>query len=125
MYPDSDDSSEDQIENSKNTWSCKVPTSCLLSLLSVFSVKFSRPGLMQQITHQSKNRFRHKNVFITVRNSVPSLLCCLFQFVSSGGLQLLLEIFNSGILEPEDQESWTVVSEIRTNQDQEHHGSAL
>ncbi|XP_010791010.1 ubiquitin carboxyl-terminal hydrolase 34-like, partial [Notothenia coriiceps] len=29
-------------------------------------------------------------------------------FVSSGGLQLLLEIFNSGILEPKDQESWTV-----------------
>uniref|UniRef100_A0A8C3G314 Ubiquitin carboxyl-terminal hydrolase 34 n=1 Tax=Cyclopterus lumpus TaxID=8103 RepID=A0A8C3G314_CYCLU len=52
LYPDSDDSSEDQIENSKNTWSCK--------------------------------------------------------FVSSGGLQLLLEIFNSGILEPKDQESWTV-----------------
>uniref|UniRef100_A0A3P9L1X7 Ubiquitin carboxyl-terminal hydrolase 34 n=1 Tax=Oryzias latipes TaxID=8090 RepID=A0A3P9L1X7_ORYLA len=51
LYPDSDDSSEDQIENSKNTWSCK--------------------------------------------------------FVSSGGLQLLLEIFNSGILEPKDQESWT------------------
>lgn len=24
LYPDSDDSSEDQIENSKNTWSCKV-----------------------------------------------------------------------------------------------------
>ncbi|XP_055079983.1 ubiquitin carboxyl-terminal hydrolase 34 isoform X2 [Periophthalmus magnuspinnatus] len=52
LYPDSDDSSEDQIENSKNSWSCK--------------------------------------------------------FVSSGGLQLLLEIFNSGILEPKDQESWTV-----------------
>ncbi|XP_061685121.1 ubiquitin carboxyl-terminal hydrolase 34 isoform X2 [Syngnathoides biaculeatus] len=52
MYPDSDDSSEDQIENSKNSWSCK--------------------------------------------------------FVSSGGLQQLLEIFNSGILEPKDQESWTV-----------------
>ncbi|XP_028316758.1 ubiquitin carboxyl-terminal hydrolase 34 isoform X2 [Gouania willdenowi] len=52
LYPDSDDSSEDQIENSKNTWSCK--------------------------------------------------------FVLSGGLQLLLEIFNSGILEPKDQESWTV-----------------
>ncbi|XP_070409718.1 ubiquitin carboxyl-terminal hydrolase 34 isoform X3 [Nothobranchius furzeri] len=52
LYPDSDDSSEDLIENSKNTWSCK--------------------------------------------------------FVSSGGLQLLLEIFNSGILEPKDQESWTV-----------------
>lgn len=33
----------------------------------------------------------------------------LLQFVSSGGLQLLLEIFNSGILEPKDQESWTVV----------------
>lgn len=32
-----------------------------------------------------------------------------FQFVSSGGLQLLLEIFNSAILEPKDQESWTVV----------------
>lgn len=31
------------------------------------------------------------------------------KFVSSGGLQLLLEIFNSGILEPKDQESWTVV----------------
>lgn len=31
------------------------------------------------------------------------------QFVSSGGLQLLLEIFNSAILEPKDQESWTVV----------------
>ncbi|XP_058880439.1 ubiquitin carboxyl-terminal hydrolase 34 isoform X4 [Acipenser ruthenus] len=52
LYPDSDDSSEDQIENSKNSWSCK--------------------------------------------------------FVSSGGLQLLLEIFNSAILEPKDQESWTV-----------------
>lgn len=52
LYPDSDDSSEDQIENSKNSWSCK--------------------------------------------------------FASSGGLQLLLEIFNSGILEPKDQESWTV-----------------
>lgn len=25
LYPDSDDSSEDQIENSKNSWSCKVP----------------------------------------------------------------------------------------------------
>lgn len=37
----------------------------------------------------------------------------LVQFVSSGGLQLLLEIFNSGILEPEDQESWTVVSHTR------------
>lgn len=35
----------------------------------------------------------------------------LLQFVSSGGLQLLLEIFNSGILEPKDQESWTVVSQ--------------
>uniref|UniRef100_A0A8C9UXP2 Ubiquitin carboxyl-terminal hydrolase 34 n=1 Tax=Scleropages formosus TaxID=113540 RepID=A0A8C9UXP2_SCLFO len=52
LYPDSDDSSEDQIENSKNSWSCK--------------------------------------------------------FVASGGLQLLLEIFNSGILEPKEQESWTV-----------------
>ncbi|XP_037108825.1 ubiquitin carboxyl-terminal hydrolase 34 isoform X3 [Syngnathus acus] len=52
LYPDSDDSSEDQIENSKNSWSCK--------------------------------------------------------FVSSGGLQLLLEIFNSAILEPKDRESWTV-----------------
>nr|XP_033794971.1 ubiquitin carboxyl-terminal hydrolase 34 isoform X3 [Geotrypetes seraphini] len=52
LYPDSDDSSEDQIENSKNTWSCK--------------------------------------------------------FVASGGLQQLLEIFNSGILEPKEQESWTV-----------------
>nr|XP_023680681.1 ubiquitin carboxyl-terminal hydrolase 34 isoform X2 [Paramormyrops kingsleyae] len=52
LYPDSDDSSEDQIENSKNSWSCK--------------------------------------------------------FVSSGGLQLLLEIFNSGILEPKEQETWTV-----------------
>lgn len=31
------------------------------------------------------------------------------QFVSSGGLQLLLDIFNSAILEPKDQESWTVV----------------
>lgn len=37
------------------------------------------------------------------------LLTPLLQFVSSGGLQLLLEIFNSGILEPKDQESWTVV----------------
>lgn len=27
LYPDSDDSSEDQIENSKNTWSCKVRSS--------------------------------------------------------------------------------------------------
>ena len=27
LYPDSDDSSEDQIENSKNTWSCKVQSS--------------------------------------------------------------------------------------------------
>lgn len=35
----------------------------------------------------------------------------VLQFVSSGGLQLLLEIFNSGILEPKDQESWTVVRE--------------
>ncbi|XP_029817497.1 ubiquitin carboxyl-terminal hydrolase 34, partial [Manacus vitellinus] len=52
LYPDSDDSSEDQIENSKNTWSCK--------------------------------------------------------FVAAGGLQQLLEIFNSGILEPKEQESWTV-----------------
>ncbi|XP_011610930.2 ubiquitin carboxyl-terminal hydrolase 34 isoform X2 [Takifugu rubripes] len=52
LYPDSDDSTEDQIENSKNSWSCK--------------------------------------------------------FVSSGGLQLLLEIFNSAILEPKEQESWTV-----------------
>ncbi|KTG46700.1 hypothetical protein cypCar_00027517, partial [Cyprinus carpio] len=52
LYPDSDDSSEEQIENSKNTWSCK--------------------------------------------------------FVSSGGLQLLLDIFNSAILEPKEQESWTV-----------------
>ncbi|XP_039594276.1 ubiquitin carboxyl-terminal hydrolase 34 [Polypterus senegalus] len=52
LYPDSDDSSEDQIENSKNSWSCK--------------------------------------------------------FVSSGGLQLLLEIFNSAILEPKNEESWTV-----------------
>ncbi|GAA6074013.1 ubiquitin carboxyl-terminal hydrolase 34 isoform X1 [Tachysurus ichikawai] len=52
LYPDSDDSSEDQIENSKNSWSCK--------------------------------------------------------FVASGGLQLLLEIFNSAILEPKEQESWTV-----------------
>ncbi|CAL8351436.1 unnamed protein product, partial [Boreogadus saida] len=52
LYPDSDDSSEDLIENSKNSWSCK--------------------------------------------------------FVSSGGLQLLLEIFNSAILEPRDNESWTV-----------------
>lgn len=34
----------------------------------------------------------------------------LFQFVSSGGLQLLLEIFSSAILEPQEQESWTVVS---------------
>lgn len=41
LYPDSDDSSEDQIENSKNTWSCKVPTSCLRSLLSVFCLKFA------------------------------------------------------------------------------------
>lgn len=24
LYPDSDDSSEDQVENSKNSWSCKV-----------------------------------------------------------------------------------------------------
>uniref|UniRef100_A0A4W3GN70 Ubiquitin carboxyl-terminal hydrolase 34 n=1 Tax=Callorhinchus milii TaxID=7868 RepID=A0A4W3GN70_CALMI len=52
LYPDSDDSSEDQIENSKNSWSCK--------------------------------------------------------FVASGGLQQLLEIFLSGILEPKVQESWTV-----------------
>ncbi|XP_028827085.1 ubiquitin carboxyl-terminal hydrolase 34 isoform X3 [Denticeps clupeoides] len=52
LYPDSDDSSEDQIENSKNSWSSK--------------------------------------------------------FVASGGLQLLLEIFNSGILEPKEHESWTV-----------------
>ncbi|XP_036605909.1 ubiquitin carboxyl-terminal hydrolase 34-like [Trichosurus vulpecula] len=52
LYPDSDDSSEDQIGNSKNTWSCK--------------------------------------------------------FVAAGGLQQLLEIFNSGILEPKEQESWTV-----------------
>lgn len=35
---------------------------------------------------------------------------CL-QFVAAGGLQQLLEIFNSGILEPKEQESWTVVSE--------------
>nr|XP_060482945.1 ubiquitin carboxyl-terminal hydrolase 34-like [Panthera onca] len=55
LYPDSDDSSEDQVENSKNSWSCK--------------------------------------------------------FVAAGGLQQLLEIFNSGILEPKEQESWTVVSE--------------
>lgn len=34
---------------------------------------------------------------------------CL-QFVAAGGLQQLLEIFNSGILEPKEQESWTVVS---------------
>lgn len=27
LYPDSDDSSEDQIENSKNSWSCKVSLS--------------------------------------------------------------------------------------------------
>lgn len=52
LYPDSDDSSEDQVENSKNSWSCK--------------------------------------------------------FVAAGGLQQLLEIFNSGILEPKEQESWTV-----------------
>ncbi|XP_062912032.1 ubiquitin carboxyl-terminal hydrolase 34 isoform X4 [Mobula hypostoma] len=52
LYPDSDDSSEDQIENSKNSWSCK--------------------------------------------------------FVAAGGLQQLLEIFLSGILEPKEQESWTV-----------------
>lgn len=32
-----------------------------------------------------------------------------FQFVAAGGLQQLLEIFNSGILEPKEQESWTVV----------------
>lgn len=31
------------------------------------------------------------------------------QFVAAGGLQQLLEIFNSGILEPKEQESWTVV----------------
>lgn len=43
--------------------------------------------------------------------------CCLtlclyysmFQFVAAGGLQQLLEIFLSGILEPKEQESWTVV----------------
>lgn len=29
LYPDSDDSSEDQVENSKNSWSCKVG-SCVL-----------------------------------------------------------------------------------------------
>ncbi|KAH0521479.1 Ubiquitin carboxyl-terminal hydrolase 34, partial [Microtus ochrogaster] len=52
LYPDSDDSSEDQVENSKNSWSCK--------------------------------------------------------FVAAGGLQQLLEIFNSAILEPKEQESWTV-----------------
>ncbi|XP_018120315.1 ubiquitin carboxyl-terminal hydrolase 34 isoform X2 [Xenopus laevis] len=52
LYPDSDDSSEDQIENSKNTWSCK--------------------------------------------------------FVAAGGLQQLIEIFNSAIVEPKEQESWTV-----------------
>lgn len=52
----------------------------------------------------------------TEKFRTPSLLSCLLQFVSSGGLQLLLEIFNSGILEPEDQESWTVVSQTRPDQ---------
>ncbi|XP_069090498.1 ubiquitin carboxyl-terminal hydrolase 34 isoform X1 [Pleurodeles waltl] len=52
LYPDSDDSSDDQIENSKNTWSCK--------------------------------------------------------FVAAGGLELLIEMFNSGILEPKEHEPWTV-----------------
>lgn len=35
--------------------------------------------------------------------------------MSSGGLQLLLEIFNSAILEPKEQESWTVVSVKNTS----------
>lgn len=40
---------------------------------------------------------------------------CL-QFVAAGGLQQLLEIFNSGILEPKEQESWTVVRIHNLNQ---------
>jgi len=43
-----------------------------------------------------------------VENSKNSWSC---KFVAAGGLQQLLEIFNSGILEPKEQESWTVVSE--------------
>lgn len=35
LYPDSDDSTEDQIENSKNSWSCKVASSPVCPLLSV------------------------------------------------------------------------------------------
>ena len=35
LYPDSDDSSEDQIENSKNTWSCKVQQRPLCLSVSV------------------------------------------------------------------------------------------
>ncbi len=35
--------------------------------------------------------------------------------MSSGGLQLLLDIFNSAILEPKEQESWTVVSVKNTS----------
>jgi len=34
------------------------------------------------------------------------------KFVAAGGLQQLLEIFNSGILEPKEQESWTVQKAI-------------
>lgn len=77
LYPDSDDSAEDQIENSKNSWSCKVPPS-----------------------PPSGPRAEAPLLSTGVR----------LQFVASGGLQLLLEIFNSAILEPRDQESWTVVS---------------
>lgn len=35
LYPDSDDSSEEQIENSKNTWSCKVQTPPLTLSLKI------------------------------------------------------------------------------------------
>lgn len=85
LYPDSDDSSEDQIENSKNTWSCKVRT------------------------QSPASRVPRSTRFDTLFN--PPL-----QFVSSGGLQLLLDIFNSGILEPKDKESWTVVSPSRVSE---------
>ena len=175
LYPDSDDSSEDLIENSKNSWSCKVPglaSHCymvhghnvlllvvnheIMSTTIVYSKPPSPSLLPLNLSYSSTSFFPllhlslipllhlsllpllplsllpllHSSppcsptslipLFTFLLLILPPLLSkppppvlpsrlLLLQFVSSGGLQLLLEIFNSAILEPRDNESWTVV----------------
>ncbi|KAG2467434.1 UBP34 hydrolase, partial [Polypterus senegalus] len=74
LYPDSDDSSEDQIENSKNSWSCKVfltlvqGTNIINHLIRVAYTydNLAHRVLKAQSDHKSRHEVTHYSMWLLV-----------------------------------------------------------